>query len=169
MSVVIGRRTFNNDTTKIDLYNMGLTSFPVEIGNLVNSKTLSLYKNQLTSLPIEIGNLVNLQDLNLSHNQLTSLPVEIGNLVNLQELHLAWNQLTSLPVEILNFINILYLDNTSYRINNIPNNTEFLIFSNLNKNLDNLPIILKTLYLHKIIDLTKYTIKLPFSCVIERF
>ena len=169
MSVVIGCRTFNNNTTKVELHYMGLTSLPVEIGNLVSLRKLSLCNNKLTVLPVEIRNLVNLIILNLNINQLTSLPVEIGNLVNLQELHLAWNQLTSLPVEILNFINILYLDNTSYRINNIPNNTEFLIFSNLNKNLDNLPLILRKLYLHEDIDLTKYTIKLPFSCVIERF
>jgi hypothetical protein len=98
--------------------------------------------------------------------------------VNLQYIDLSHNKLTSLPVEILNIkaimLDNLYhqaimLDDTSYNINNISNDTEMLIFLNLNKNLENLPLTLKTLYLHKRIDLTKYTIKLPFSCVIERF
>ena len=146
MSVVIGGNPFNNDATQIDLYGMGLTS-----------------------LPVEIGNLVNLQQLNLTTNQLTSLPVEIGKLVNLQSLILVNNKLTSLPVEILNIINTLYISNTSYKINNISYDTEFLIFRDLNKNLENLPLTLKTLYLYKGIDLTKHTIKLPFSCVIERY
>ena len=123
MSVVIGNRTFNNDTTKIELYNQNLTS----------------------------------------------LPVEIGNLVNLQYLYLEKNQLTMLPVEILHIKSSITIDETSYQINNISNDTEILIFRQLNKDLENLPITLKTLYLHKDIDLTKHTIKLPFSCVIERY
>ena len=112
---------------------------------------------------------MNLQSLILYNNQLTSLPVEIGYLVNLQYLELNNNQLTSLPVEILNIINALSINETSYQINNILYDTEFLIFGQLNKDLENLPLILKTLYLHKDIDLTKHTIKLPFSCVIERY
>ena len=123
MSVVIGDRIFNNDTTEIILFNKNLKS----------------------------------------------LPVEIGNLVNLEGLYLYFNKLTSLPVEIQNILNNLKIDDTSYQINNIPYDTEFLIFSDLNNNLENLPLTLKTLYLHKDIDLTKHTIKLPFSCVIERF
>ena len=107
--------------------------------------------------------------IDLSMKQLTSLPIEIGNLVNLQHLYLEYNKLTSLPVEILNIKLSLCLDETSYQINNISNDTEILIFSELNKNLENLPLTLKTLYLHKDIDLIKHTIKLPFSCVIERY
>ena len=79
------------------------------------------------------------------------------------------NKITSLPVEILNIIKILVINETSYQINNISYDTEILIFSNLNNDLENLPLTLKTLYLHKSIDLTEYTIKLPFSCVIERY
>jgi hypothetical protein len=87
--------------------------------------------------------------------------------VNLRELQLNNNQLTSLPVEILNIINILEIDETSYQINNIPDDTQILIFSNLHKSLDLSQFTIKTLYLHKNIDLTKYTINLPISCVIE--
>ena len=123
MSVVIGDKTFHNNTKMVELCCLGLTS----------------------------------------------LPVEIGNLVNLEWLYLSNNKLTSLPVEILNIIKILVIDDTSYQINNISYDTKFLIFSNLNNNLENLPIILKTLYIHKRIDLTEHTIKLPFSCVIERY
>ena len=135
----------------------------------MNLQKLWLQYNQLTTLPVEIGNLVNLQYLNLDNNKLTTLPVEIGNLVNLQNLNLDNNQLTSLPVELLNIIEALYIDDTSYQINNISYDTEFLIFSNLKKNLENLPLTLKTVYLHNYIDLRKHTIKLPFSCVIERY
>jgi Leucine-rich repeat (LRR) protein len=112
---------------------------------------------------------MNLKELCLSSNQLTSLPVEIGNLLNLEELNLVYNKLTILPVEIQNILNNLIIDDTSYQINNISYDTEILIFMNLNNNLENLPLTLKTLYLHKSIDLTKHTIKLPFSCVIERY
>ena len=146
MSVVIGDDTFNNDTTMISLFRKGLTI-----------------------LPVEIGNLVNLQKLWVRNNKLTSLPIEIGNLVNLKLLTLTKNQLTSLPVEILNIKNSLFLNETSYQINNISYDTEILIFNSLNKNLENLPLTLKTLYIHKRIDLTKHTIKLPFSCIIERY
>ena len=146
MSVVIGNKTFRNDT-----------------------KTIILSYMELTSLPVEIGNLLNLQKLHLNVNLLTNIPVEIGNLVNLQYLYLNNNKLTSLPVEILNIKMSLCLDETSYQINNIPYDVEFLIFSHLNKNLENLPLTLKTLYLYKHIDLTEHTIKLPFSCVIERY
>jgi len=169
MSVVIGDKTFNNDTMSIQLNNNQLTSLPVEIGNLVNLHNLGLGNNQLTSIPVEIGNLVNLHYLGLGNNQLTSIPVEFGNLVNLQWLDLKNNKLTSLPVEILNIMKILDISVTSYQINNIPYNTEFLIFRQVNKDLENLPITLKTIYLHKDIDLTKHTIKLPFSCIIERY
>ena len=169
MSVVIGNRTFNNDTIFVKLSYNALRSIPIEIGNLLNLQHLYLENNQLTSLPVEIGNLVNLHTLYLSSNQLTILPIEIGNLVNLKKLWLSNNKLKSLPTEILNIIKILVINDTSYQIYNIPNNTEFLIFNNLRNNLDNLPLTLKTLYLHKNIDLTKHTIKLPFSCVIERY
>ena len=146
MSVVIGRRTFNDDTTTVDLIF-----------------------NQLTKLPVEIRNLVNLKKLYLEYNQLTSLPVEIGNLLNLQSFNLTKNRLTSLPVEILTIIKKLGIDDTSYQINNISYDTECLIFRQLYTNLENLPLTLKTLYLRKNIDLTKHTIKLPFSCIIERY
>jgi hypothetical protein len=35
--------------------------------------------------------------------------------------------------------------------------------------LENLPLTLKKIYLKNRIDITKYTIKLPFSCVIEKY
>ena len=65
--------------------------------------------------------------------------------------------------------NKTFRNDTSYQINNISYDTEILIFRWLNKNLENLPLTLRNLYLYKDIDLTKHTIKLPFSCVIERY
>ena len=169
MSVVIGDKTFHNNTKMVELCCLGLTSLPIEIGYLVNLQWLNLSKNVLTILPVEIGNLVNLHILECDTNQIESIPVEIGNLVNLKKLWLSNNKLTSLPIEILNFMDILVISDTSYQINNIPNDTEFIILSELHQNLENLPLTLKTLYLHKDIDLTKHTIKLPYGCIIERF
>ena len=155
--------------TSINMPYVELDMIHFKCKEKIKTKYLWLHSSNLTSLPAEIGNLVKLQCLSLNSNLLTSLPVETGNLVNLKELYLNNNKLTSLPVEILNIKMSLCLDETSFQINNISFDTEILIFSILNNNLDNLPITLKTLYLHKDIDLTKHTIKLPFSCVIERY
>jgi len=95
-----------NISLKLNLSELGLTSLPSEIGNLINLTELNLSRNKLTSLPNEIGNLINLQKLYLSggivgwgryDNQLISLPPEIGKLINLKELDLSSNQFTSLP------------------------------------------------------------------------
>ena len=105
----------------------------------------------------------------MSNMDLDIFPIKITKKIKIRQLNLDNNQLTSLPVEIINILTKVFIDDTSYQINNISNDTEFLIFRQLNKNLENLPIILRKLYLHKDINLTKHTIKLPFSCVIERY
>ncbi|HNJ14326.1 MAG TPA: leucine-rich repeat domain-containing protein, partial [Anaerolineales bacterium] len=87
------RQAAESGAESLEFYNLGLTSLPPEIGQLVNLKKLFLSsvhftnrptsRNQLTSLPPEIGRLTNLTKLDLSGNQLTSLPPEIGQLTNL--------------------------------------------------------------------------------------
>jgi len=123
--------------------------------------------NQLTNLPVEIGNLTNLQYLNLQNNQLTKLPAEIGNLTNLKELFLSQNQLTNLPAEILKIKNSLRIDETSYEINNMNYDTKIIVFTNLIKQITNLPISLKKLWIKKKIDIN--LIKIPFGCEIKYF
>jgi Leucine-rich repeat (LRR) protein len=150
------------------LYHNQLSLLPSEIGNLKKLKKLNLNGNQLSLLPSEIGNLINLQHLYLDNNQLSSLPSEIGNLIKLQELWLQNNQLSSLPIEILKIKNCIFINETSYDINNLDLQNEILIFSELNEEITNLPINIKEIWLNK-----KYNnivnIKLPFECIIIFF
>jgi len=118
-----------NISLKLNLSELGLTSLPSEIGNLINLTELNLSRNKLTSLPNEIGNLINLQKLYLSggivgwgryDNQLISLPPEIGKLINLKVLDLRDNKLTSLPPEIGKLINLKELDLSSNQFTSLP-------------------------------------------------
>ena len=105
--------------------------------------------------------------LNLSDKNISSLPAEIGNLINLQYLYLDNNQLTSLPVEILKIKNSIYIDETGYEINNLDNENEILIFSDLSYEITNLPINTKEIWLKKKIE--KVNIKAPFGCILHYF
>jgi hypothetical protein len=73
------------------------------------------------------------------------------------------NQLSSLPVEILKIKKCIYINETSYDINNFDLQNEILIFSELNKEITNLPINMKEIWLKKGINVN---IKLPFGCII---
>jgi hypothetical protein len=57
----------------------------------------------------------------------------------------------------------------AYEIDNLLPNTEFLIFSRLDKELTNLPIELKEIWIKKITKNEKLNHKLPFGCVIKYF
>ncbi|HXF84660.1 MAG TPA: COR domain-containing protein [Anaerolineales bacterium] len=114
------RRAAESGATELDLFGLGLTSLPPEIGNLTRLTKLDLWVNQLTSLPPEIGNLTSLTELNLVSNQLTSLPPEIGNLTNLTTLVFSENQLTSLPPEIGNLTSLTELNLSRNRLTSLP-------------------------------------------------
>ena len=146
-----------------------LTTLPAEIGNLTKLKYLNLYNNHLTSLLVEIGNLTNLQTLYLNNNQLTTLPVEIGNLTNLNTLYLYNNQLTTLRAEILKIKNIrwLVINETSYDINKMKSEIDFLIFTELKTEITNLPIYLKEVWLKK--GIPEKLVNKPFGCKINFF
>ena len=152
---------------QLDLENNQFSSLPAEIGRLINLQYLHLNNNKLSNLPAEIGRLINLQQLYLYNNQLSSLPAEIGNLINLQYLSLYNNQLSSLPVEILAIKKKVIIDESSYDINNLDIECNFLIFSKLNIKITNLPINLDEIWLNK--DIIEYNIKLPFNCKIINF
>src|SRR5687768_17487082 len=57
--------------TELNLYFLGLTELPPEIGNLVNLQALYAGGNDISTLPVEITHLSNLQVLDLSDNQLS--------------------------------------------------------------------------------------------------
>ena len=83
--------------TLLDLFGLGLTTLPPEIGQLTALEYLYLGSNQLTTLPPEIGQLSALRQLYLQSNKLTTLPPVIGQLTALTSLWLQSNQLTTLP------------------------------------------------------------------------
>ena len=128
---------------------------------------LCLSDNQLCSLPTTIGNLINLKYLNLDNNQLCSLPTTIDNLINLQYFNLFNNKLTNVPAEILNIKNIININETSYEINNFDIDCQILIFSKLNKNIENLSINIKEIWLSD--KIKNPDIKLPFGCKIKYY
>ena len=160
--------TYLNDICRLKnlehltLVNSNLTNIPKEIGNLLNLKCLNLRHNQLTSIPKEIGKLLSLEKLFLENNKLTTIPKELSNLKNLYFLGLIFNNLRIIPVELLEIKQILYIDETSYKINNLDDDAEILIFSNLETEITNLPICLKEIWLYEAI--INYNIKLPFYC-----
>ncbi len=114
------RKAAKSGAESLDLYELGLTSLPPEVGQLINLKRIDLDDNQLSSLPPEICQLVNLKQLILTHNQLTSLPPELSQLSNLTKLNLSNNLLVSLPSEIGQLSSIVELDLSNNQLNSLP-------------------------------------------------
>ena len=111
------------------------------------------------------GELTELQELILHKNCLTTLPAEICNLTGLQTLSLENNSLTCLSPEILKIKNKLVIDETSYEINNMDPDAEFIILSSLKTEICNLPVTLKEIWLTDDIDVS--LIKVPVGCEIN--
>jgi Leucine-rich repeat (LRR) protein len=86
---------------------------------------------------------------------------------NLKKIFLSHNQLTTLPKLILNIKKTLSIYVDSYEIDNLNPNTEILIFSELEKELTNLPINLKELWIEA--GNVELNHKLPFGCVVKYF
>jgi Leucine-rich repeat (LRR) protein len=191
MSVQILGWSYDIDIKKLYLYSKGISELPESIGKLVNLQILYLVNNQLKNLPESIDKLIRLQGLYLENNKLTTLPESIGKLVNLKELQLVSNQLTTLPESIGKLVKLEYLSlennrltilpasilniklsslriyTSTYEIDNLLPNTEFLIFSYLDKELTNLPTGLKEIWIKY--EKEGLNHKLPFGCVIKYF
>jgi Leucine-rich repeat (LRR) protein len=92
------------------------------------------------------------------------LPDSIANLTNIKDLFLENNKLKSIPREILKIKNATTIDDTSYEINNLDPDCEFIILSHLRYPITNLPFGLKEIWVFPMVDLDK--IKIPFGCKI---
>jgi hypothetical protein len=77
------------------------------------------------------------------------------------------NQLTNLPSSILNIKKSLRIYVSSYEINNLSLNTEFLIFEKLDEELTNLPAGLREIWIQA--EKQNLNHKIPFGCVIKYF
>lgn len=132
--------------TELELFNLGLTQLPPEIGQLRLLMNLSAGGNRLTSLPPEINQLEVLTELNLSHNlfsnlpplaktikrlwlynnRLENFPEAICQLSNLKHLSLSFNPVKSLPNEIgqLKSLESLSIGNTL--VQEFPNSFRYL-------------------------------------------
>jgi Leucine-rich repeat (LRR) protein len=81
----------------ISIMHTNLESFPEEIAEIVQLKSLTLLGINIKRVLQSIGHLKNLEELSVAQNVLPFLPNEIGQLKQLQELDVSSNLLTSLP------------------------------------------------------------------------
>lgn len=88
-------RVTPEDTYKLILSHMGLTTFPKCLLKVTHVNILDLSCNQIAVLPDSIGNLLSLTRLVLRSNKLRALPQSIGNLSKLTYLDVSNNFLTS--------------------------------------------------------------------------
>ena len=65
------------------------------------------------------------------------------------------------------WINLIFVNETSYLIDNLDTDCEILIFNELKSKISNLPINIKEIWLSKYIK--THDIKLPLNCEIKRF
>ncbi len=106
--------------TILDLSGLGLSTIPIEIGQLVSLRRLNLFDNKITAIPSEIGSLSSLTELNLIKNQVAEVPPEIGLLSSLKELYLQSNQFTIIPPEIGKLTSLKTLSVSNNLIVTIP-------------------------------------------------
>ena len=105
---------------ELNMFAVGLTVLPPEIGQLTSLQKLYLRENDLSTLPAEIGKLVVLQELNLINNNFEALPAEIGQLIALQRLQMDGNDLQALPPEIGQLSNLQFLRLPDNNLTEIP-------------------------------------------------
>ncbi len=131
------------EITEIDLSNMGLSKFPMEILKCENLESLKLSDNGIFKIPKELGELNHLVRIDLSGNQglsyndmeemlataefqlvelnlenceIGSLPYEIGRQKGLKKLNIAGNLLNNLPYSVVQLSKLEDLDVSNNRI-----------------------------------------------------
>lgn len=73
-----------NNLEVLYLNDLGLTSLPDAVGDLISLKELHIWGNDLTALPDSIGNLKNLRVINISGNVFTDIPEPLLTLPQLR-------------------------------------------------------------------------------------
>jgi Leucine-rich repeat (LRR) protein len=79
---------------RLNLSNMPLDSFPIDLSKFKNLQYLCVSNNQIEFIPREIEHLQNLRGLQLVGENLKTLPPEFSELKNLEEIYLNVNKKT---------------------------------------------------------------------------
>jgi Leucine-rich repeat (LRR) protein len=106
-------------SASLSLDGLGLSSLPVQIGDLTELTSLNLSRNQLDTVPAELFKLTNLTLLKLNRNQLNKLPPEIERLTVLENLQLLGNRFNTLPAELFKLTNLTLLNLSWNQLNKI--------------------------------------------------
>jgi len=111
-----------NEVEYLDLSSQEIKSFPKEILQLTNLKTLVLSDNQLRGIPDEVAQLKNLENLYLSGNKLTSLPKTMSQMKSLKTIGLNHNRFENFPEILLQSPNLQMITLESNQLKKIPEN-----------------------------------------------
>ncbi|KHJ95090.1 hypothetical protein OESDEN_04970 [Oesophagostomum dentatum] len=106
--------------THLGLNDVSLTQLPVDIGQLVNLRSLEARDNLIRTLPASITHMKNLQVIDLGQNELDQLPAEIGCLESLRELYVDSNDLEALPEQLTKCTYLEQLDASENRLSSLP-------------------------------------------------
>ena len=107
---VAGRRASITGLRLLGLQNNGLSTLPIELGQLTGLRILELSRNRLTELPPGVGRLSWLRVLSLDENDLTRLPRGLGGAFRLKVLWLKNNQISVLSPELFQLDGLLEID-----------------------------------------------------------
>ena len=97
---------------ELKLYNIGFTSFPIELTELYKLTELAFVSMPIAQLPDEFQKLKALTQLEFRNNGLTEIPIPITKLSNLKELDLSNNPIQSISPEVRNLKKLQLLDLT---------------------------------------------------------
>jgi hypothetical protein len=95
---------------ELKLYNIGFTSFPIELTGLYKLKELAYVSMPIAQLPNEFQKFKALTQLEFRDNGLTEMPMQITKLSNLKELDLSMNPIQSISSEIQNLKKLQHLN-----------------------------------------------------------
>ncbi|XP_066288304.1 uncharacterized protein [Branchiostoma lanceolatum] len=109
-----------NNRLRLDLSNMGLTSIPTEVFDIIDLEVLNVSNNQLSSIPEAIGRLRKLYRLDADNNLLTSLPRAMVSLQRLRHLYIHDNTLTEVPPVVCSLSNLEVLSVARNPIRRLP-------------------------------------------------